>query len=62
MSIRIAVTGAAGKMGRTLIQTIHETDGMELSVALEQLGHSAVGMDAGSWWEPVNLALLSSMI
>ena len=34
-------------MGRTLIQTIHETDGMELSVALEQSGHSAIGMDAG---------------
>lgn len=43
----MAVTGAAGKMGRTLIQTITETEGVVLSAAIEQAGSSVIGADAG---------------
>ena len=45
--INIAVTGAAGRMGKTLIQAIIEADGVQLSAAIEQPGHSAIGSDAG---------------
>ncbi len=44
---KIAVTGAAGKMGRTLIQTITETEGLEITAAIEQPGLSVIGADAG---------------
>lgn len=45
--IKIAITGAAGKMGRTLIQTIKETDGVEITAAIEQPGLPVIGTDAG---------------
>ncbi len=45
--IRVAVTGAAGRMGRALIQTIAGTDGVELSAALEHPNSSLLGSDAG---------------
>ena len=44
---RIAVVGAAGRMGRTLVQAVHETPGLDLTVAVERLGSSLVGSDAG---------------
>jgi len=47
MSIRVAVTGAAGRMGRALIEAIQARDGLELTVALEQPGSSLLGADAG---------------
>ena len=45
--INIAVTGAAGRMGKTLIQAILETQGVTLSAAVEQPGHPSIGSDAG---------------
>jgi 4-hydroxy-tetrahydrodipicolinate reductase len=45
--IRLAVTGAAGRMGRTLIQAIREADGLTLGAAVERPGSSLVGSDAG---------------
>ncbi len=45
--IRLAVTGAAGRMGRTLVQAIHEADDLALGAALERPGSSLVGSDAG---------------
>ena len=45
--IRLAVTGAAGRMGRTLVQAIHEADDLTLGAALERPGSSLVGSDAG---------------
>ena len=45
--IRVAVTGAAGRMGKTLIQAIHEADGMVLGAALERAGLTLLGADAG---------------
>jgi len=44
---RIAITGAAGRMGRSLIQAIHNTDGLELTMALEHPDSTLLGSDAG---------------
>jgi 4-hydroxy-tetrahydrodipicolinate reductase len=45
--IKVAVNGAAGRMGGRLITAIKDTDGLELAGALEMPGHAAVGQDAG---------------
>ena len=44
---RIAVSGAGGRMGRTLVQACHETEGVELTVATEHRDSSLLGADAG---------------
>jgi len=44
---RIAITGAAGRMGRSLIEACQQTDDMEVSVALEHPESSLLGSDAG---------------
>ncbi|MEM7002566.1 MAG: 4-hydroxy-tetrahydrodipicolinate reductase [Pseudomonadota bacterium] len=45
--IRVAVTGAAGRMGKTLIQAISETPDLKLSAAIEHPQHELLGSDAG---------------
>lgn len=45
--IRIAVTGAAGRMGKTLIEAIAVTEGAHLSAAIERPDSSLLGADAG---------------
>lgn len=45
--INIAIAGAGGRMGRTLIQAVAEADGVAVSVASEQPGSSLLGADAG---------------
>jgi len=45
--MRLVVTGAAGRMGRTLVKAIHETEGLILAGALERPGAPALGEDAG---------------
>ncbi len=44
---RIAITGAAGRMGRTLIEACQKTAGIELSGALERPDSTLIGVDAG---------------
>ena len=44
---RIAITGAAGRMGRSLIQACQQADGLEVTVALEHPDNSLLGSDAG---------------
>ncbi|HEC19888.1 MAG TPA: 4-hydroxy-tetrahydrodipicolinate reductase [Gammaproteobacteria bacterium] len=44
---RIAITGAAGRMGKSLLAAVNQADGVEISVALERPGSSIVGVDAG---------------
>lgn len=44
---RIAITGAAGRMGRTLIEACQRADGLRLTVALEHPQSSLIGGDAG---------------
>jgi 4-hydroxy-tetrahydrodipicolinate reductase len=45
---RIAVFGATGRMGQTLIRLIADDAGLELAGAATEPGHEAVGRDAGS--------------
>ena len=45
--MRVAIAGAAGRMGRTLIQAIAEDGALELGAAIEQPGAPALGADAG---------------
>lgn len=45
--IRIAVAGAGGRMGRTLVQAITETEGLRLGAATESAGSTLLGADAG---------------
>lgn len=47
MTLRIAVTGAAGRMGKTLIEAIHNTEGCALAAALERPESTLIGVDAG---------------
>jgi 4-hydroxy-tetrahydrodipicolinate reductase len=45
--IRIVVAGAAGRMGRTLVRIITETEGCVVVGAFERKGHPILGQDAG---------------
>lgn len=45
--LKIGITGAAGRMGRTLVEAIGQAEGAELSVALEWSESSLIGADAG---------------
>lgn len=45
--IRMAIVGAGGRMGRQLIQAVSQTEGAVLGAALERVGSSLVGTDAG---------------
>ncbi|MGI9289440.1 MAG: 4-hydroxy-tetrahydrodipicolinate reductase, partial [Pseudomonadales bacterium] len=45
--LRIAVTGAAGRMGKTLIEAASLTDGLELTAAIERPDSTFIGFDAG---------------
>jgi 4-hydroxy-tetrahydrodipicolinate reductase len=47
MTVRIAVTGAAGRMGKTLIEAVAQAEGCELTAALERPESSLLGADAG---------------
>jgi len=43
----VAITGAAGRMGRTLIEAVHGAEGLEVAAAIERPGSSVIGADAG---------------
>jgi len=45
--MRLVVAGAGGRMGRTLVKAISETDGVVLVGAIEAPGAAAIGRDAG---------------
>ncbi|MFT5578484.1 MAG: 4-hydroxy-tetrahydrodipicolinate reductase [Paraglaciecola psychrophila] len=47
MTINIAVTGAAGRMGKILIEAIALNSDTQLSAAIEWSGSDAIGADAG---------------
>lgn len=46
--LRVAVAGAGGRMGRTLVRTVVELPGMRLSGAFDRAGAPAIGADAGT--------------
>ncbi len=45
--MKIAIAGAAGRMGRALIEACHEHPELQVSVATEQAGSTLLGADAG---------------
>lgn len=45
--IRVGVHGAAGRMGRRIVAITHQTEGVEVALALEHAGSAALGQDAG---------------
>lgn len=49
MNHRIAVAGATGRMGQMLIDAVRAADDCTLSGALDRVGHSALGQDAGAF-------------
>jgi len=46
-ALRIAVTGAAGRMGRALLAAIDDDADCTIAGAIEQPDHAAIGTDAG---------------
>ena len=46
--MRIAVAGAAGRMGRILCRCLHEAEGFEVAGGLEPRGSAHVGTDVGT--------------
>ncbi len=47
MTTRIAINGAAGRMGRCLIQAVAQTEGLALSAAIDRADSTLLGADAG---------------
>ena len=45
--MRIAVTGAAGRMGKNLIEAVHQADGVVLGAAVARSTSTLLGADAG---------------
>lgn len=45
--LRVAVTGAAGRMGRTLVETVKATQGILLTAAIARPDSSLIGVDIG---------------
>jgi 4-hydroxy-tetrahydrodipicolinate reductase len=46
--MRLVVAGAAGRMGRMLVQAVQSTPGAVLAGAIERAGSPALGQDAGA--------------
>ncbi|MFI8745276.1 4-hydroxy-tetrahydrodipicolinate reductase [Pseudomonas sp. NPDC077186] len=44
---RIAVMGAAGRMGKTLIEAVRQAEGAQLTAAIDRADSSLIGADAG---------------
>jgi len=48
-SVRIAIAGATGRMGRMLIETVLAAPDLQLAVALDRAGSPAIGRDAAEF-------------
>jgi len=48
MTIKVAINGAAGRMGRNLIEACVNTNGLELAAAIEHAGSEFLGNDAAA--------------
>ncbi len=46
--MKLIVAGAAGRMGRTLVRIVHESDGCILAGGIEPDGSAALGQDLGA--------------
>ncbi len=47
MGIKIGVCGAAGRMGKTILEVCNEIDNIKVAAAIEYKGSSMIGIDAG---------------
>jgi len=47
MTLKVAVTGAAGRMGRTLMEAVDAAPGLELAAAIERPDSTLLAADAG---------------
>ena len=47
MTLKIGIVGAGGRMGRNLIQAVHQFEGVELTAVFERAGSSLIGADVG---------------
>lgn len=45
--MKLTISGAAGRMGRAILESLYDEEDLELGSALEKKGHPAVGRDAG---------------
>ncbi|SFX57487.1 4-hydroxy-tetrahydrodipicolinate reductase [Marinospirillum alkaliphilum] len=45
--VRVAVMGAGGRMGKTLIEAVHQTPGVQLAAGVVEPGSSLIGVDLG---------------
>jgi 4-hydroxy-tetrahydrodipicolinate reductase len=61
--IRIAVIGAAGRMGRNLVDAVHQAEGVALGAAVVRPGSTLVGSDAGEMAGvgPLGVAIADSL-
>ena len=46
--IRVAVAGVAGRMGKTLVQAIIESESLTFTAGFEHVDHPRIGDDVGS--------------
>lgn len=47
MSVRVGVCGAAGRMGKTIMEVCKDTEGVEVTAAIEYSESPMLGIDAG---------------
>ena len=47
MAIKIGICGAAGRMGKAILEVCHEADDIEIAAAIVHDGSSIIGIDAG---------------
>lgn len=61
---RIAITGAAGRMGRTLIEAVLNDPNAQLASVVERPGHALIGSDAGALVgrEPIGVPIRDSLV
>ncbi len=45
--MKIIVSGAAGRMGRAILESLYQEEELELGAAIERKGHPAIGKDVG---------------
>ena len=48
-AVNVAIAGASGRMGRTLIEAVLRASDMRVAAALEQSGNTYIGKDAGEF-------------
>ena len=61
--INVAIAGAAGRMGRTLVEACTRADELKLTAAIERAGSLALGADAGinAGLDPVGVVISDTL-